>query len=222
MLSNRKERHRARARYARDEQKAHTRQKLLEAALLLLEHRSFDGLSLREVAREAGVVPTAFYRHFRDMEGLGLALVDESMSTLRAMLRSARTATVPAEHIISRSVEILVSQVHAHKAHFRFVAREMYGGFNAVRLAIRKEIISFTSELALDLGRLPLLNRWSADDLQMIAGLMVNAMVLTAAALTEVPADRPERQAQITRDAEKQLRLITFGVPHWKSAAPPP
>ena len=221
MLTKRKDRHRARARYARGEQKALTRQNLLEAALKLLEHRSFDGLSLREIARESGVVPAAFYRHFRDLEALGLVLVDQSMSTLREMIRGARVAPLPTENIIKRSVEILVNQVHAHRAHFRFVAREMYGGFGAVRQAIRREIQSFTSELALDLGRLPLLNRWSAEDLQMIAGLMVNAMVLTAAALLEVPADHPEREAQIRRDAEKQLRLIIFGVPHWQSAADP-
>lgn len=218
MLVKRKDRRKARERFARDEQKAQTRQKLLDAALRLLEQQSFDGLSLREVAREAGVVPGAFYRHFRDMEELGLVLVDESMISLREMIRGARAEPVPTENIIKQSVDVLVKQVHAHRAHFRFVAREMYGGFGAVRQAIRREILSFTSELALDLGRLPGLNRWSAEDLQMIAGLMVNAMVLTAASLLEVPADRPEREAQIRRDAEKQLRLIIFGVPHWKSA----
>lgn len=207
-------------RHVRDEQKAQTRHKLIAAALKLLEHRSFDGLSLREVTREAGVVPGAFYRHFRDMEELGLLLVDESMRSLRDMLRGARAAPVPTDNAIKRSVEVLVQQVHAHRAHFRFVAREMHGGHGAVRQAIRREILAVTSELALDLGRLPLLNRWSAADLQMIAGLMVNAMVLTAAALIEVPPDRPEREQQITREAEKQLRLIILGVPQWKSALP--
>jgi AcrR family transcriptional regulator len=219
MLTRRRDRHRAREGYARDEQKAHTRQKLLDAALRLLEHRSFDGLSLREIARESGVVPAAFYRHFRDMEELGLVLVDESMSTLSSMLRGARTGPVP-DNIIKSSVDILVKQVHAHRAHFRFIAREIYGGFGAVRQAIRREIQSITNELALDLGRLPMLNKWSAEDLQMIAGLMVNAMVLTAASLLEVTEDHPEREAQIRTDAEKQLRLIIFGVPHWKSAGP--
>jgi AcrR family transcriptional regulator len=218
VLTRKRQRKQARVGYARDEQKAQTRQNLLGAALALLEHRSFDGLSLREVARETGVVPGAFYRHFRSMEELGLALVDESMSTLRAMIRDARSGPVPTENIIQQSVATLVRQVHAHRSHFRFVAREMFGGVGAVRQAIRREIQSITSELALDLGRLPLLNKWSSDDLQMIAGLMVNAMVQTVAALLEVSAGQPEREARITKEAEKQLRLIVFGVPHWKSA----
>ena len=71
-------------------QAAHARGPARSAALLLLKDTSFGSLSLREVTREAGVVPTAFYRHFANMEELGLALVDESFRTLRADDPSAR------------------------------------------------------------------------------------------------------------------------------------
>jgi AcrR family transcriptional regulator len=67
---------------------------------------SFDALSLRSVVRAAGVVPTAFYRHFSSMDELGLALVDESFRTLRVMLREAREGGSAPDHMIKRSVEI--------------------------------------------------------------------------------------------------------------------
>ena len=52
----------------RDERKQQSRQALLDAALSLsTSGRSFSSISLREVAREVGLVPTAFYRHFQDM-----------------------------------------------------------------------------------------------------------------------------------------------------------
>ena len=47
-------------------------------------------LSLRQVAKEVGIVPTAFYRHFDSIEDLGLALVEESFASLREMLRDVR------------------------------------------------------------------------------------------------------------------------------------
>ncbi len=75
---------------ARRERKQQTRQALLDAALRLLETRGFDGLSLREVARSAGIVPTAFYRHIAELTELGMVLVGESFETLRRMIRSAR------------------------------------------------------------------------------------------------------------------------------------
>jgi len=67
------------------------RRGLLDAALGQLEAGiGFDSLSLRRVTREAGVVPAAFYRHFANMDELGLALVEESVQTLREMLRRVR------------------------------------------------------------------------------------------------------------------------------------
>ena len=57
---------------------------------MLSAEQSFANLSLREVAREAGIAPTSFYRHFKDMDELGLTLVDEAGLTLRQLMRQAR------------------------------------------------------------------------------------------------------------------------------------
>ncbi len=169
------------------------------------------------MARDAGVVPTAFYRHFESMEELGLVLVDESFRTLRADDPRGALGAAHAEHVIRRSVEILVRHVHEHRLHFRFIARERYSGVAALRLAIRTEIRLFTSELATDLARFPYLNAWSTEDLQMIAGLIVNAMVSTAEAILDVPSTAPRPRTRSSAVAEKQLRLIVFGVPHWRA-----
>src|SRR5947209_18147269 len=91
------------AKRTQQERRRHTRQDLLDAALVQIEGgESFDALSLRRVTRAAGVVPAAFYRHFASMDELGLALVEESFRTLRMMLREAREGLAP-EHIIRRS-----------------------------------------------------------------------------------------------------------------------
>lgn len=57
---------------SREAKKEATRRAIVTAALTLLEERSFATLSLREVTREAGIAPAAFYRHFESMEALGL------------------------------------------------------------------------------------------------------------------------------------------------------
>jgi AcrR family transcriptional regulator len=205
-----------RGRRSQEERRRHTRQALLDAALLQIEAgESFDSLSLRSVARAAGVVPTAFYRHFESMDALGLALVEESFRTLRAMLREAREG-LPPRHLIRRSVEILVEQVREHRLHFVFVVRVGYTGNVVLRHAVRNEIRLFTSELATDLARFPVLREWSTDDLQMLAGLLVNTMIATVGAMLDVPVAAPEAEAEIARDAEKQLRMIMLGVPHWR------
>jgi len=202
---------------ARRERKQQTRQALLDAALALLETRSFDGLSLREVTRRAGVVPTAFYRHFAGMRELGLALVTESFQTLRRMLRAARRDTTSSQGVIDASVRILIRYVHEHRAHFHFIARERYSGVPALRQAIRLEIGLLVRELATDLDRFPYLREWSSDDLRMLAELLVNTMVTTAEAILETPPDRPEAEQEIIRTTRNQLRLVVVGIPAWRS-----
>jgi AcrR family transcriptional regulator len=205
----------------RREQKERTRRALLDAALELLEGQSFSSLSLRQVTRAAGVVPTAFYRHFDDLAELGLVLIDESFRTLRAMLRAARESPRTYEHVIQNSVEILVAYVHEHEAHFLFIARERFGGVAALRHAIRGEIRLFASDLATDLARFPILDRWATQDLNLLAGLMVNAMVSTAEAILDTPADDPIAEAEIIATAERQLRMVLLGVPYWRSPRAP-
>ena len=204
---------------SRQAHKQHTRQALLQASLRLLEDQSLSSLSLREVTREVGIVPTAFYRHFRDMTELGLALVDESFGTLRQMLRTARFEGFGDEDVIRRSVEILVRHVHENRSHFRFIARERYSGVHVVRQAIQREIRLFVSELAMDLVRFPNLSRWSVEDLQIASALLVSAMISTVEAILDAPIDRPEVEKQIVTTTEKQLRLISVGMQHWRSPA---
>lgn len=204
----------------REEKKQKTRQGLLDAALLLLEgEQSFASLSLREVTREAGIVPTAFYRHFRDMDELGLALVDESFHTLRQMMRAARTGSLPTEQLIRRSVTVFVAHVRANSRYFQFVLRERAGGRLALRNAIRTEVRLFVSELATDLARFPALNRWPTEDLQMMAGLIVATMMNAVMDVLDLPPGRPEDEQAIAALLEKQLRLVILGAGQWKLPA---
>jgi AcrR family transcriptional regulator len=178
---------------------------------------SFDALSLRSVARAAGIVPTAFYRHFASMDELGLALVDESFRTLRSMLRNAREGRFPPEQIIKRSVSILIEHVREHPQHFMFVVRVGYTGNAVLRHAIRSEIRLFTSELATDLARFPALREWTTADLQLLSGLLVNTMIATVGAMVDGPVAAPDADAEIAGTAERQLRMILLGAGQWRS-----
>ena len=101
---------------SRKQQKAETRQKLLDAAAAeLASGRSFDTLSLREVAKLAGIAPTSFYRHFHDMEGLGLALIEQhGESMLKLMHRVAQASD--GRSVIRASVETLFDYIFATRA----------------------------------------------------------------------------------------------------------
>src|SRR6478735_7326277 len=124
----------------RQAQKQKTRRALLDAALGLLEEQSLSSLGLREVTRAVGVAPTAFYRHFRSVEDLGVALVEEALGSLHPMIRTIVSATGDGEERITRAIELIAGHVDAHPAHVRFIARERHGGVRSVREAIRDQL----------------------------------------------------------------------------------
>lgn len=197
---------------SRAERKERTRQSLLDAALYLTRDRSLSSLSLREITRQAHVVPTAFYRHFDSVEHLGIALVEETMRTLRRVLRDARRATAPDQDsdLISDSISVLAEQVQVYGPYFRFLVNERFGGMSAVRRAIESELRLVVSDLTTDLARMPVLRDWTIDDLEMAADLMVNAMLAVVPALLDGAARRD--RADLLVRAENQLRLIALGM----------
>ena len=195
-----------------------TRKLLIDTALSMLDgDKSFDGLSLRELTREVGIVPTGFYRHFPDMDALGLALVEESFRSLRQILEDVRKDTRSAERLVASVVQSLYRHIAANRPGFAFIASERFGGSATVRNAIRRELRLVQTELAVDLARLPYLKEWNTPDLHMIASLIVNAMVAIAVDVLDVGAHDQEGETALMKRAEQQLRLILLGVPHWKS-----
>ncbi len=66
------------------------REALLREALGILREQGSARLSLRAVARRAGVSHTAPYRHFRDKAGLLQALADEGFAELSAAMDRAQ------------------------------------------------------------------------------------------------------------------------------------
>ncbi|RDG36426.1 TetR/AcrR family transcriptional regulator [Streptomyces corynorhini] len=68
------------------------RDALLRSALRLLDADGVDALSLRAVARDAGVSANAPYRHYRDKEALLAALASHGFTELTACLEAASSA----------------------------------------------------------------------------------------------------------------------------------
>ncbi|WP_054676213.1 HTH-type transcriptional repressor FabR [Parasalinivibrio latis] len=132
----------------RAQQKEKTRRALIDAAFRQLSaERSFSNLSLREVAREAGIAPTSFYRHFKDMDELGLTMVDEGGLLLRQLMRQARQRIATEGSVVRTSVETFMEFIESSPNVFRLLLRERSGTSAAFRAAVAREIQHFVAEL---------------------------------------------------------------------------
>jgi AcrR family transcriptional regulator len=199
------------------ERKERTRQRLIDAALALIgQGRSYTSLGLREITREAGVVPAAFYRHFRDLDELGLALVEMGGVTLRRLLREARRDGIPPTDMLRGSVLIYKRFVEERPLVFRFIAGERGGGSRTIRQAIRTEESHFASEMAQDLRALGTLPDLSSASLQMICGLVVTTMLNAASDILDLPPGQPRQERELVENFVRQLRLVFLGARHWR------
>lgn len=132
----------------RAQQKEKTRRSLIDAAFgQLSADRGFSNLSLREVSREAGIAPTSFYRHFKDMDELGLVMVDEGGLLLRQLMRQARQRIVAEGSLIRTSVQTFMEFIKQSPNVFRLLLRERSGTSAEFRAAVAREVQHFGAEL---------------------------------------------------------------------------
>lgn len=191
----------------RAQQKEKTRRTIIDAAFRLLsQERSYSGLSLREVTREAGIAPTSFYRHFEDMEELGLTLVDEGGVALRQLMRKARQRIRDRGLVINTSVETFMEFIHSSPHVFRLLLRERSGTSRAFRKAVSRELQYFVVELA---DYIQHTQSYPAEAAKIQAEAMV---ILVFNAGAEALDSNASERLLLTEKAIIQLRLITKGA----------
>lgn len=178
----------------RSEQKQKTRRNLIEVALKLSAQKGFAALSLREVTAAAALTPAAFYRHFRDMEELGLSLIDEVGMSLRRLLRNARktTESSPATDLTKVSVEAFLSYVAENSNLFRLLLGERQGASTSFRKAIHYEIDLFVSELTEDLERFAKLRAEKIRHASYAAEAIVAVVFTVGAEALDLPKHKQE------------------------------
>jgi AcrR family transcriptional regulator len=192
----------------RAQQKEKTRRQIINAALNQLSaERSFSSLSLREVAKEAGLAPTSFYRHFTDMDDLGLTLVDEAGLTLRQLMRQARQRIAKGGSVIQISVQTFMELIESNGNIFRLLLRERSGTSAAFRAAVIREIRYFTMELCDYLQRA---NQLDVEVAYMQANAAVTIVFSAGSDALDIE-DKAERN-QLAQQTIQQLRFIARGA----------
>ncbi|MEX1222491.1 MAG: HTH-type transcriptional repressor FabR [Idiomarina sp.] len=191
----------------RAKQKEKTRRALIDAAMnqLSAEH-GYASLSLREVAREAGIAPTSFYRHFQNMEELGLTLVDESGLALRQLLRQSRQQIARGGSIIRSSVDTFMQFVAGNTAIFRLLLQERSGTSREFRLAVARELSHFKAELV----------DYLVDEQKyhrQLAELQADAIVrIVFSAGADSLDSNPQEREDLTEATVQQVRLVARGA----------
>jgi AcrR family transcriptional regulator len=99
------------------------REALLKATLELIETDGIGAVSLRKVARAAGVSPGAPYHHFPDRAALLTALADEGFRRLADTLAEAHAAAPTPTTALEAILNAYVDFARINPAYFRLMFR---------------------------------------------------------------------------------------------------
>ncbi len=186
-----------------------SREDLIAAALRLIgPHRSVSTLSLREVAREADIAPNSFYRQFRDMDELAVALIDLAGRSLRKIIGAARQRATSDRSIVRGSVEAFMEQLRADDQLLHVLLREGTAGSDAFKQAVERELRHFEDELQVDLVRINAANGIVLHEPALVARAITRLVFAVGATAMDSP---PERDPQLIRELTLMLRMIIVG-----------
>ena len=101
------------------------RRALLDSALAIIEEQDVSTLSLRQVARRAGVSHTAPYRHFADKEELLAAGAEEGFQEFSRYLEQARDAESTSLNQLQATGNAYVEYALRYPTHYRV----MFGSY---------------------------------------------------------------------------------------------
>jgi AcrR family transcriptional regulator len=195
---------------SRKTQKAETRQRLIDAAANeLAAGRSFDTLSLREIAKLAGIAPTSFYRHFHDMEGLGLMLIGECGESLHRRIGEVLNQAPDGRSLIRASVETLFEYFYENPGMSRMVLQESMSRQPEFRKAAENLLATLSRDLGDYLDREAQQRGVPLGHAHVAAESMVAILFTAGIALLDTPAADRDRH---TETAVIQLRMIMHGA----------
>jgi AcrR family transcriptional regulator len=103
------------------------RQQILRASIALIEEEGLAKLSMREVARRAGVTHQAPYHYFADREAILGEIAEEGFRLLREQMERAVARSDAAQQGVAQRLtavgQAYVEFACAHPAHFRIMFR---------------------------------------------------------------------------------------------------
>ena len=96
---------------------------MLRASVALIDEQGLAALSMREVARRAGVSHQAPYHYFEDREAILAAVAERGFDGLNEALKQARAQATSATHAIELAATAYIQFACENSAYFRIMFR---------------------------------------------------------------------------------------------------
>ncbi|MFE8071742.1 TetR family transcriptional regulator [Marinobacteraceae bacterium S3BR75-40.1] len=206
------------------------KQRLVEAAIrLAADSRSIHAIGLRSLAREAGLNPNTFYRHFDSIDDLALTIIQSTVTELREPLSALRRQAADAaedkqtrrrpaigipfdivrgQRVTRETVRLFFDYVERNPSPFLVGARELHGPSPVVRDALRRVMADFTADMVRDMKELELLPNLDDPALERVSATTIRMMFHLSVDFIE----QPDRRQTIVAEAEDMILTLLAGA----------
>ncbi len=191
------------------EREAKGKRSLMEAAAhLAAKNGCAQSMSLRELAREAGLTHNAFYRHYDTLEDLIDQLVAEFVEELRTGISEARNRASNPAAITAEVLGWLLDFALSHRDVFVVATRERYGPRSETRNAFEQAMRKLEDDTLRDLRELHLLPE--LDDDRLRVGMRLLAEHSLRLCLLHICA--PEQKGRRLQEAKQAFDIVIAGM----------
>lgn len=188
--------------------------KLVQAALkLATETRSLTSLGLRELAREAGLNPNTFYRHFKNLDDLGLQVLGYIAAEMKTGVRQLRMVAESSEQAATTTVTFVYNYFLENPAATTVAVRELYGSSPLLRRALANQLDASAREMADDLMQQGLIShRLPEQTVREISHMTIRYILFRAMDYIEKPEQREAIREETERFINRQFRGATLDL----------
>jgi len=181
--------------------------KLVQAALrLITQTRSLTSLGLRELAREAGLNPNTFYRHFRNLDEFGLQVLGFIAGDMKAAVRELRRMAQSSEQATHDTVAYVYGYFLAHPAAVTVAVRELHGSSPLLRQALKAQLDASAREMAEDIIERRLVPSVAPETIHEISGMTIRYILFRAMDYIDAPEQRERIQRETEDFINRQFR----------------
>jgi TetR/AcrR family transcriptional regulator, fatty acid biosynthesis regulator len=185
------------------------KRQLMDAALrLMASQQQAEALSLRELAREAGLNHNTFYRHFESLAQLQSALMADFTAQLRQGTSAARADAGREPSVVRRVVGWLLDFAAAHRELFLVAYRTLHGPPSEARDGLLQCLAELRRDMLREQRAMQLLPKGhDAVWLRVLAvyGRHVYALVVRY-------LEGPEQREALLRESEELLAILVAGT----------
>ena len=185
------------------------KRQLMDAAMrLLARQQQAEALSLRELAREAGLNHNTFYRHFDSLGQLQVQLMDEFTAQLREGTRAARADVSREPSVVRRVVGWLFDFAAGHRDLFLVAYRTLHGPPSEGRLGLQRCLDELRRDMLREQRAMKLLPEGHDEVwLRVLAvyGRAVYALVVRY-------LEGPEQRDALLAESEELLGILVVGT----------